>query len=330
MSGTAQTRKYSKDEQEELRARVSALLTGEDMTRAQAAAESGIPYGTITTWLSGTYAAEGSSVADKVSRWLEARKGRVAVQQAAGGQRANAFVLTPKALQIHQLLTHAQAMPDMVTITGAPGTGKTSAACEYTRRTPQVFKVVAEPCLSSVPSLLQRVALAVGATPAGAHHRVSGGIVAKLRGTQALLIVDEAQHLSSAMLDQLRTFHDQADCGIALIGNAAVLGRLEGGARSAEFAQLFSRVGMRLQMKGAHRADVDALLDAWKVEDEGARRTLRAVSKHHGALRSMAKAHRLAKLLASADGREQPGAEDVRAAFERLGAALPADAAEAA
>ena len=127
-------------------------------------------------------------------------------------------------------------------------------------------------------------------------------VVRKLVNLQALLIVDEAQHLSSQALDQLRAFHDLAQCGIALLGNHSIFRRLEGGTRSADYAQLFSRVGMRLDRKKPHSDDIEALLDGWAIEDKSVRRVARAVARRPGALRAMTKVLRQAHLRANADG----------------------------
>lgn len=59
----------------------------------------------------------------------------------------------------------------------------------------------------------------------------------RLKGTQGLLIVDEAQHLSAGAIDQLRAVHDRAEVGLALLGNEEVWSRIDGGGRKAQ-AQL--------------------------------------------------------------------------------------------
>src|ERR1035437_1267786 len=62
------------------------------------------------------------------------------------------------------------------------------------------------------------------------HDRVSAIMAC---GTGGLLVIDEAQHLSVAALDQIRSIHDATDLGIALVGNQQVYARLTGGNRAA-------------------------------------------------------------------------------------------------
>lgn len=315
-------RKWSEEEQQALREQVLDLLREEDLTRRQMANESGIAYGSLTPWLGSSYAGDGSNVATRVKIWMEARAKRQAVRPVLAGPR---FVPTPTAEAILNVLAHAQHMPDMVVITGAPGTGKTSAACQYTRSNPNVWKLVADPSLNTVRALLGAMAQLLNSYDQGSQYRISASIRHKLMNTGGLIIVDEAQHLNSAMLDQLRAFHDQCGVGIALLGNEAVVGKLEGGRKSAEYAQLYSRVGMRLKRPKPLKGDVEALLDAWGVDANDVREQLRAVARYAGGLRNLQKCHRLATMVAQNEGRTL-AVEDIRLAWERLGA-MPAAAA---
>ena len=55
------------------------------------------------------------------------------------------------------------------------------------------------------------------------------------------------------------------------MGNEAVYSRLSG-RRSAEFAELFSRVGMVLQLRKTSAADVEALAEQWQGKKNPAAR----------------------------------------------------------
>jgi hypothetical protein len=318
MSQTTEDEKLSPAEQDAVRDEVERLARAEDLTRRIIADESGIPYGTLTPFLGGTYAGDGSRVAAKLKRWMANRAKAVQVRGATPAPPR--FVATPTARAVMDVLAHAQHMPDMVVVTGAPGTGKSSAACEYTRSNPNVWKLVAEPSISTTRALLSAIAVLLGAYGRGSPDSMSNSIKQKLVGRRGLIIVDEAQHLTSGMLDQLRAFHDQCDVGVALVGNDAIVGRLEGGKHRAEFAQLYSRVGMRINRPKPRSADITALLDAWGVPAGEARERLRAVARYAGGLRNLNKCWRLAEMIARNEGRTL-SADDVTLAWKRLGAA---------
>lgn len=323
MTDKSPSRKWTPEEQQALRVRMNDILREEDMTRTSLSRESGIPYGTVTSWLNDTYAADGSNIAEKLQRWVEGRGRRNAIRATLP---SNQFVLTPTAEAIHELLTYAKSAPDMVTVTGRPGTGKTSAVCEFTRRNPAVYKLVAEPSVNTVRTLLTALANMLGCYSRGSQYGISRAIAGRLHGTGGLLIIDEAQHLSSEMLDQLRAFHDQSQVGIALVGNEAVVGRIDGGRRSAEFAQLSSRVGMRMTRPRPLKADILSLLDAWGVDVADVRAELYQAARRPGGLRVMQRCHRLAQMLANAETRPI-SLEDVRIALSRQAAAPTGDAA---
>lgn len=298
-----------------IRAECRTVMEAEQIPATVVAKEAGIAYGTLTPFLSGIYAGRNDRIAAEVQKWL---RNRVVRQQvAAMAPAAPRFIATPTAEAFQAIFAHAQHMPDFAVVVGAPGVGKTSAACHYTRSTPNVFKITAHPMLQSPRALLDELSRALSVFSGGGQHRVQRALVAKLRGSGALLMVDEAQHLSPPALDQLRSIHDDAEVGVVLIGNPAVYGRLEGQGRTKEFAQLFSRVGMRLTKPKPVKADIDALLDAWGMEDTEARGLLHAIARKPGALRGMTKTLKLAHMLASAE-RRKVGTADIREAFQRL------------
>jgi DNA transposition AAA+ family ATPase len=287
------------------------------MSATTIAREAGVAPGTWSMFMSGTYNGRNDAIAEKGKRWIASLADRDAARAIAPD--APSFQMTPTAKTMFETLAHAQHMPDLVVVAAAAGCGKTTAACAYTRRHPNVFKVVAEPCANGPRALLEDLARACGIMDrAGtALHRASRVLADRLRGTQALVIVDEAQHLTTVAIDQLRTLHDKAEIGVALVGNETVLSRIEGAGRSSEFAQLFSRVGMRLKRARPMKGDIDALVDAWNIEEPAQRSLLHAIARKPGALRGMTKTLRVAHMLAASE-RRAVTADDIRLAWERL------------
>lgn len=305
------------DQVEEIRAEIRRISQAEGIPMTRIAREAGVAYGTLSSWIGGTYAGRNDRIADQARKWMAARAEGEATRAIA--PEAPAFQPTPTAEAIFSLLSHAQHMPDIVVIAGGAGIGKTTASCAYTRRHPNVFKIVAEPCAGAPRAMLEDFLRVCGVMERNgtALHRASRALVQRLRGTRALLIVDEAQHLTTAAIDQLRTVHDLAEVGIALVGNETVHSRLEGAGRTPEFAQLFSRVGMRLKRPRPKKADVEALIAAWGIEDAEQRKLLHMIALKPGALRGMTKTLRIAHMLAAAERRALTAA-DIRAGWERL------------
>lgn len=281
-----------------LRAEVRRVQELRGCTMTEIAREAGISYGTFSQWVGGIYKGRVGTYDDQVERWLhnlDRAKRASSVLPAAP-----AFIMTPAAAAFFAAFEHAQHAPDLAVVSGAAGVGKTSAIMAYRAQAANVWVITGEPCISTPRMVLDEVADMLGSSGGRSTHRISRAIVERMRGTRGLLIVDEAQHLNTPTLDQLRTIHDLAGVGVVLAGNERISNRIEGGARTPEFAQLFSRVGMRVPRPKAVKGDIEALLDAWNIEGPAERRLLATIARKPGALRSMTKVLRIAVMQARA------------------------------
>lgn len=316
--------KVSPDEVEAVRAEVRAIIAEEGLAQSEIARETGIGYSTFAAWLNGTYKGHNEVQTASVQRWLETRKERKRTHAALPA--APSFVATPTAQAIINTLAFAQAAPDFGVIVGGAGVGKTTALEEYKTRATNVFVVTSEPCHASPNNMMMSIALALGLVEQR-NARISGAIVSRLKGAAGLLVIDEAQHLSTQALDQLRTIHDLAKCGIVVSGNESVFARLQGGeARGAQFAQLHSRVGMRVVQPQPRARDICAIVQAWGLDPESAEaKLLKTIARKPGALRGLTKTMRLAGMIAGADA--PITAKHIRQAWAQLSAVSLDDAA---
>ena len=293
------------------------ILEAEDKPVAYAAKQADVPASTFSAWFNGTYAGNNKNILEKVQVWLEGRK--VAARTRSVMRRAPSFLETPSCQAGLAALEHAHHAPDIAVLSGPPGVGKTQICEAYARRAPSVWMITAEPLWSTSPRMLMESLLEeIGCTERMTRHQSSRAIIKRATGSNGLILIDEAQHLSTRAMDQLRTIHDKAGIGVALVGNETVYSRLEGHAREIEFAQLFSRVGMRVKLARATKSDTDMLLDAWQVEGDQQRTMLRVIARKPGALRGMTKTLRLAFMQASVDGRETISCADITAAWQRI------------
>lgn len=284
---------------------VSAVKAAEGLSWVQIANEAGVAPGTLSPWVTGTYGAPGHEVAEALTRWLDARVTRKATRAALGD--APAYVETPTAQAIMAVLSFAQIMPDFCPVVGAPGVGKTTTIKEYQRRNPQVYMTTAVRGQGRPVQLMTDLCDVMGVGEKSASL-LFGAVRQHLSGKQALVVVDEAQHLTTDALEQMRQLHDLAGCGVVLAGNVGLVATLRGGSapkkKIGEFAQITSRVGATVNQDGLRKGDVAAVLDAWGISDRDMRQLLSAVAAKPGALRSMTKTIRLAQLHAAGQGRD--------------------------
>ena len=305
---------FTEEEQAAIRAKVRSILSEENLSQTETARESGVAYGTFTGWLAGTYQGNNDRVAGDVQIWLAAREENA--RAARKIPQAPDFQETQSARSFTEILRYAQVMPDIAVIAGTAGIGKTMAARHYAATNPNVWTATMEPCSASVYPMLGELAEVMSITEK-VQTKLSRAIGRKVEGTGGLVIVDEAQHLDARALDQLRALYDRYSVGIALVGNETVYARLEGEGRKPSFAQLFSRIGMRITQARPRAADMCTLIAAWGVTGAEEVRLLKAIARKPGALRGMTKCLQLASMIAV--GAEEPlSVKQIKAAWERL------------
>lgn len=301
----------------DLRLELRELLTRDrNYSQARIAREVGISATTLSQWMSGSYAGDNEGVEAKIGRWYD--KLQTSRATASAMPTAPDFVETPSAARVLAALRYAQVAGDIAVIYGGAGMSKTTSIREYARRSPNVWHATMTPASAGVVTCLEEIAEAVSA--AGGAARLHRAICRRVADTAGLLVIDEAQHLSVAALDQIRSIHDATGVGIALVGNEAVYARMTGGNRAAYLDRLFSRIGKKVRLIRPTAEDVRALIGCWGITDAKCMATLHDIASKPGALRGLTKTLRLASMHAAADSRAICCA-DVKTAWRELGGA---------
>lgn len=270
---------------------------------------------TLSAFSTGNYGGDNAGVAWKVNRYFlaeEARREDVLLAPVVPG-----FCMTRTARTMMGQLRWAHG-GEMAAIVGNPGMSKTSTFRHYCHVTPNAFIATMNPTTRAVQAMLQEILRAAGGLgKAAVAHTLFAILCERLKGARALIIIDEAQHLTDVALDQLRAIHDRLGCGIVLAGNLTVLTRVQGGARQAEFAQLSSRVSWSETYLKPHAEDVATLLEAWSVSNDREREFLAKVADQPGALRLMTQVLKMATLAARAEDDDRT-LSHLRAALTQL------------
>ena len=206
------------------------------------------------------------------------------------------WVETPTATRIMGALSYAQALPDIAVVCGGSGIGKTYAARQYASTGAHVWIATMTPATSGVVPALEEVCAAIGIPAANGAAPLHRAIVQRITGGAGLLIVDEAQHLIPAALDQLRGIHDASGIGLVLLGSRDLHTRMAGGDAATTLERLRGRIGRRLALGASTASDAEAMAEACDVPAGGARKLLGEVAAKAGGLRSVAKLLRLAMI----------------------------------
>ena len=226
-------------------------MTENGMTQQQVANAIGKSVTTVNQYLKGTYKGKVEEVDSAVERLIGRARDKVVERK-----MNNEFVMTYVAERCLDAISIAHVEGEITVITGAAGLGKTQALKAYVRKNPETILIEVEPSCSP-KVLLKTLCNEVGANDMGLNHDLFKRITERL-GAGRLIIVDEAELLSTKSLEYLRRIHDLTGCGVVLAGMPRLLMNLKG--KYGELAQLYSRVGIAVDLKNSLDKEDVALL----------------------------------------------------------------------
>jgi DNA transposition AAA+ family ATPase len=239
---------------------------------------------------------------DKVAARVLAYRDRLAVQAEIAGDAPLIpdWYETETSRRLTTLLRWAQS-GKIVLIVTTPGLGKTKAARRLAERDPNVWLATMAPSTAGVATMAIEVGAAVGLGDLkGSPQQLSRQIRTHIENKNGLLIIDEAQELTDKALNEIRGWHDRTGVGIALLGNEKVVGQLD--TRKSALAQISSRFSIKHVQAQPLEGDMDALLDAWSIQQPDQRAFLSRIGAMPGALREMTQTLEVALMAAFGTG----------------------------
>lgn len=313
---------FTREEEAELQNRLCAFKADNGYSWGRVAILTGTAQGTISQWAIGKYnGGQGSQkVAAEIWRFFLHNDEQDAIERDA--PIVPAFQETETAKRIIGAMGWAQ-QGELAVVVGDPGLGKTAALDQYAATHPNAWKATMSPSSASVHSMLLRVLRATGLVrDGGPNHILAQLLRDRVANRNALLMIDEAQHLDPSALEELRHLHDETGCGLVLAGNREVLTRIEGESRAAAFAQLYSRTSLRIILSKPTRVDVEVLLNAWSVTAPKEREFLSgiAMAKGGGGVRTLTQTLKYATVSAMAEPEGVRVLDHFREAFAALSA----------
>lgn len=262
----------------------------------------GIAHGTVSNLLGKGYAGNRKKYADMIAAYRQTLHAQS--ELVADLPEKPSFFETPTSAAITRYLQWAQRGRLVLIVTGA-GLGKTETAKHFLRDNHNSFMATMTASTSGIMPMQQRVLRSLGEKQAiGSPAALSEMVCDKVRNLRhAVIIIDEAQHLSIKALEEIRSWHDETGVGIALMGNERVQQSIYGISRAADFAQIFSRIGLSLTRPRAVEGDAEALAAAWGITDPKIVAKVREMASKPGALRGATFALEVAHLMAVAQGK---------------------------
>jgi len=231
---------------EALRARLEGYLKESAKSQAVVAKEIGISGAALSQYLSGKYPTPGS-IEPKIEEFFSLKEAAATITKAPD------YVDTSISTETYNIIAYCHASRCIGAIIGDAGIGKTKGAQKYVNDYSQAVFITANRVCKNPRDIYRMIAKKLKLDHNRRLSDLHYDIRSELDGSNKLIIIDEAQHLSLPALDGIRNFNDEnfesglPPVGIVLIGNHELLTKMMG-RYDQPLAQLFSRVQIRRQM----------------------------------------------------------------------------------
>ncbi|EOS95507.1 AAA family ATPase [Erwinia tracheiphila] len=240
------------------------LLEGTGYTQKRVATKTGLSTAVISQYLKGVYNGNISNVESAIADFISREE-----ERARRREVKESFVQTTLSGLGLGLISNTHMDGDIGVIHGPAGMGKSIILKRYVATNKGAILIEADPGYTA-KVLLQELCARLGVKKTGNIDELSEECIQALTGTGWVVLVDEAELLPYRALKVLRRIHDRSGVAIVLAGMPRLLINLKGS--RGEFAQLYSRVGMALDLE-AHNGkseveDFNTIL-ASLLPDEG-------------------------------------------------------------
>lgn len=262
----------------ELQERVEKYLKDNQLSQAKAAPILGLSQAVLSAYRNSKYdKGDITAVEKKLEEFFQIQDEKKENDQKAEVLRGKAndeYIRTTISEGAYKSIRYCQLEKGIVVIDGDAGIGKTKAAAKFLKDNPNTTVYVkASPSTSSTRSLLKMIAKALSMPDNLRTEDLSSAIQEKLRQTDKVIIIDEAQNLKFLALEEIRGWVDEdiitgkPGIGIVLIGNVEVYNKMLG-KQEAIFAQQFNRTRLhsRYRTLDITKGDVEMFFPVLKVK----------------------------------------------------------------
>jgi DNA transposition AAA+ family ATPase len=175
---------------------------------------------------------------------------------------AREFCNTTPAKLIWEVLQYCDAKKKMGVALAPSGTGKTETCKEYKRQNRATIFVTADITTRAPAAILRRIVQQTGGT--GRRYSTSEflhAMIDRLKGSQRLLIIDDAHFLKWESFELVRKVYDCAGIGVVYVGQERLYEQMKGTDRNSYlFDQIYSRIAIRRDNFLIYKNDVKAVV----------------------------------------------------------------------
>ncbi len=237
-----------------IRERLAAYIGNCGRTKAAIAKDIGISAAALTSYLNGKYGAKDlSAIEDKLATFLSKQETREQLPPPL----EIGFIPTEASGNIFNVADYCRLKRRIGVVVGEAGVGKTTAISEYAKEHSDAIVVYAHRSMT-LKGLFKTIARRIGADDRGLTSDIFDRITERLG--DRLLIIDEAEHMSIPMLDELRRLNDTeyGGSGLLLVGLPRFVELVR--SRQHDYAYLRNRINQSITVTNMGLDDTKAIV----------------------------------------------------------------------
>ena len=232
--------------------RTQRYMETHSISQNQFAAKVNLSSAALSSYLNQKYKGSVEAVERQLSEFFKLdEEAEAAAEKTASLLPRAAYVPTSISEDVCQSIRFSQLEHCMVVLHGDAGVGKSKGAQKFLRDHPtNAVGISITPSTGTLNGSIKLLARALRVPECRNKMDQMMAMRSRFDGTNWVIVIDEAQHLKYAALEEIRSLTDdnpmtgEHGVGVVLIGNSEVYSRLQG-RQQAQFAQLFSRIRMQ-------------------------------------------------------------------------------------
>jgi len=221
------------------------LNDGKIITQASLARSIGISSSQLSLYIKGKYPSNTQLLESKIKDFINNYEYKDIVLDEFK------VIKTDDLNKVNFVINEAIVCHDMAIIYGKAGCGKTVAIKEFVSTHPEAILIEVIPGMST-KSLLNDICDALSVSK-GSNDVMVKSISKAFKKREAVLIIDEAENLTTKSLEAVRRIYDFSNVATILVGTYALLNNLKG--RKGELLQLYSRISGKWEFRGLNDDD---------------------------------------------------------------------------
>lgn len=217
-----------------LQAQLDAYLSEQSgLPQSKAAAMIGVSPTALSQYRNSKYPGDVEAVESKIEEFLRTRSAAAQAEAEKAPYLSAGYVPTSVSEDVYKAIQYCQLERGIVVLHGDAGIGKTRGAARFVQDNPaNAIYIRCTPVGGTLTAMLRQLGTALKLPATRNRLELSMAIHDRLKGTDKVIIIDEAQNLRFDALEELRSLSDPDDLtgesgtGICLIGNSEVYSRI--------------------------------------------------------------------------------------------------------